>query len=168
MGFQKAEAKKQSTHSCLESIWFGSDGNRALPLFLHGYRVLASNLNTSDLWLGCHEINRTFSTYFILPCQLIFFFFFFASQPLWGLIVCISLIVVNSSKVGLLSLPLDSAFLRQSPCVFSGWKVPDDGNLCPLYYYRNFSKGANDSCSLFSSESRHDFHWESCISSFHK
>ena len=42
LGFQKPEARKQSPHSWLESVWSKSDGNIALPLFLSGLCVLAS------------------------------------------------------------------------------------------------------------------------------
>lgn len=68
MGFQIAEARKQLTHSCLESLWCSSDGAMALPLILHGYYVLASNLNSPDPWLGVISQNLLF----ILTCQLFF------------------------------------------------------------------------------------------------
>lgn len=94
MGFQMAEDRKQLTHSCLESLWCSSDGDMALPLILHGYCVLASNLNSPDPWLGVMKWTESSSLHSHMSTL-----FFFPSQSLWGIIVPASPILMNSSKM---------------------------------------------------------------------
>lgn len=86
---KRLKPEKQSTHSCLVSIWCRLDGNMALPLFLHGYCVLALKFNSPHLCMGCHEMNGVFSTYFICLCQLSFSPF---SESLWGVLFLLPLL----------------------------------------------------------------------------
>lgn len=104
----------------------------ALPLFLYGYCVLASNLNSPNSWVDCHEMNGTFSLHHVNSFLFCFVLAFSSCFPQCGEFL------KEGDHVSTIRF---SSSLGGGHIFLSDWELPNKRNQCPLCYFRSFSKG---------------------------
>ena len=94
--------------------------------------------------MGCHEVNKTFFPFFIPPC------------PVRILCVCVCVCVCVIGRVHHSCFYHHGEFLKDGDPIstvrfcsppneiysfLSDWELLNDGNQCPLHYFKSFSKG---------------------------